>query len=161
MTPTKIFTLGYSGWKPEAITELAQRMNALVVDCRLVPQSRYAPWNGVAFARRMGMHYLYVRAFGNVNYKLPLEHAKLANFEQGALQVERCVANTGRPIILMCGCKDVQECHRRLVAKSLANRWGATITHIPTPPKKPSQGPSQGPSRPKGNPTPSLFPDED
>jgi hypothetical protein len=39
----------------------------------------------------------------------------------------------------MCGCPDVNVCHRKVLAERLAKRWGAEVEHVAAPPKvKPS-----------------------
>ena len=38
-----IYTLGYSGWKIEDVEAVMERLDAILVDVRMVPRSRWAP----------------------------------------------------------------------------------------------------------------------
>ena len=66
-----IYTLGYSGWKPQAIKEFLESIDGMAVDVRMVPRSRYAPFNGTSFSRLLRDRYCWVQEFGNANYKGP------------------------------------------------------------------------------------------
>lgn len=127
-----IYTLGYQGWKPDAITQTAARLDAVVVDVRLKPFSRYRPWTGPAFKARLGESYLWLHAFGNINYRLPIEQAKLVDYDAGKKVVAEILA-TGRPVILMCGCADLATCHRRIVAERLASDLGVQVEDLAPP----------------------------
>src|SRR3989304_1754216 len=41
----KLYTLGYTGLKPETILAAAEYLNALIVDIRISPLSRVPHWN--------------------------------------------------------------------------------------------------------------------
>ena len=49
----------------------------------------------------------------------------------------------GRAVVLMCGCPDVNVCHRKVLAERLAQRWGAEVVHVAAPPKVKSSPVSQ------------------
>jgi len=42
----------------------------------------------------------------------------------------------GGAIILLCGCADVTQCHRKVLAERLAEAWAADVVHL-TPAAKP------------------------
>ena len=45
----------------------------------------------------------------------------------------------GRAVVLLCGCPDVNVCHRKILAERLAEQWDAEVVHVTPPPKvKPS-----------------------
>lgn len=129
----KIYTLGYSGWPVEAIKMFLESVNGVAVDVRMVPRSRYAPFNGSAFSRLFGERYYWLSDFGNVNYKNggPIT---IANFDKG---VERLgpLKDAGKAVVLLCGCPDVNVCHRKVLAERLAERWGAEVVHVTPPPR--------------------------
>jgi uncharacterized protein (DUF488 family) len=81
----------------------------------------------------LGDRYYWLSDFGNVNYKNggPIT---IANFDKG---VERLVPvkATGKAVVLLCGCADINTCHRKVLAERLAERWGAEVVHITPPPK--------------------------
>jgi uncharacterized protein (DUF488 family) len=129
-----LYTLGYSGWTPQAIQEEAPAHNAVVCDIRYSPVSRHPQWRKRRLAQLLGAGYQHMQALGNRNYKTggPIE---LADYEAGK-QVIAAILATGQSIILMCACKDIATCHRRTAAEQLAADLGETINHL-VPPKKP------------------------
>jgi hypothetical protein len=163
-----IYTLGYSGWKIEDVGAVLDRLDAILVDVRMVPRSRWAPaWNASALAARFGDRYLWLREFGNVNYKGTFEQIEIADFPTGISVLSN---RTGQPfegaknIILLCGCRDVNVCHRKVLAERLAESWKAEVIHPacrgvarrlgeagPTPPKP--APPVFGHARPPGERT--------
>lgn len=127
----KIYTLGYSGWKFDDVVAVLDRLDAHLVDVRLVPRSRNPDFNGNSLVRHTSGRYVWVRQLGNVNYKLEAP-IKLVDFEAGAAAV-KAVADSGKAIILLCGCKDVASCHRSHVAQRLAELWNAEVEHLSAP----------------------------
>ena len=128
-----LYTLGYSGWTPQAIQMEAQARNAVVCDIRYSPMSRHPQWNRRQLVQLLGGRYQHVQALGNRNYKNggPIE---LTDYEVGK-QVIAEILVTGQSVILLCVCRDVATCHRRTAAEQLAADLGETITHL-TPPKQ-------------------------
>jgi uncharacterized protein (DUF488 family) len=127
----KIYTLGYSGWNVKAIKTFLESVNGVAVDVRMKPRSRIAAFNGIAFSRLLGDRYYWLSDFGNVNYKNGGPIA-IADFDKG---VERLgpLRTAGRAVVLMCGCTDVNVCHRKVLAERLAQRLGAEVEHVVPP----------------------------
>ena len=142
----KIYTLGYSGWSVEAIKTFLESVNGVAVDVRMVPRSRVAAFNGTAFSRLLGEWYYWLSDFGNVNYKNggPIQ---VVNFDQGAIRLG-ILKDAGKAVVLLCGCPDVNTCHRKVLAERLAQRWGAEVEHVAPPPK---------PAKPEPSGPPKLF----
>jgi uncharacterized protein (DUF488 family) len=136
-----LYTLGYSGWTPEAIQETAQARHAVVCDIRYSPASRHPQWRKRQLAQLLGGRYQHVQALGNCNYKSggPIE---LADYEAGKQAIAEMLA-TGQSVILLCACKDVTMCHRRTAAEQLAADLGETVTHL-VPPKQQRTQEAQG-----------------
>ena len=143
--PMNIYTLGYSGWRIEDIEAEIDRLDAILADVRMVPRSRVPQWNGATFARRLGDRYVWLREFGNQDYKgstiqivdLAGGEAKLKTFD-----------SRFKAVILLCGCRDVAVCHRKVVAEWLAQRWGGDVVHLAAPGPSPSTQERVGPSQP-------------
>lgn len=133
-----IYTLGYIGSTPDDIRLFVDTTGALLVDTRMNPFSRAPQWQGYAIERSVGEgNYLQCKALGNRNYRndgpiVLAEPALAAQFLLGVMQT--------RNIILMCGCKDVRACHRKVAAETLQEVWArliknrldAEIVHLPT-----------------------------
>ena len=130
-----IYTLGYSGWGIEDVEAVLDRLDAVLVDVRMVPRSRWAAaWNSAVLAKRLGDRYAWLREFGNVNYKGTFEQIEIADFPAGETRL-REIAATGKAIVLLCGCRDINVCHRKVLADRLAQAWGAEVVHLSPPPK--------------------------
>ena len=134
MSEPRIYTLGYSGWKPDAIDQAVRDRHAVLVDVRYKPVSRYFPFHRKSFQDRLVEAYKWVGEFGNLNYHLDISQALIADFETGAKIVEAILAG-GQSVILMCGCGDLATCHRKIVAERLAQRTGLPLEHLTPPPR--------------------------
>jgi uncharacterized protein (DUF488 family) len=137
-----LYTLGYSGWTLEAIQEVAQAHNAVVCDIRYAPFSRHPQWRKHQLVQLLGARYQHVRALGNRNYKSggPII---LSDYETGKQAIAEILA-TGQSVILMCACKELAHCHRRIAAEQLAADLGVRPMHL-TPPKQQCVPEKQGP----------------
>lgn len=117
------FLTGYTGKRtrtPVQLLQLATNLDAVVVDSRYNPASRWAThWNRVPMQNALGDRYLWLNDFGNSAYK---EGAiKLVNPPRGLAYLDS--VGITRAIIL-CACADGATCHRTQVGWYLAaNGW--------------------------------------
>jgi uncharacterized protein (DUF488 family) len=113
-TERTIYTAGYSGHTPEELAKRAEALGAVVCDIRFKPVSRRPEWNRSRLASLLGTRYVWLQAFGNVNYKSdgPIE---LLNAPKGLMAIESLPG----PVILLCFCKEAEGCHRSEVARLL------------------------------------------
>lgn len=119
----QVYTLGYSGRKMPEIQALVERLGAVIFDIRFSPRSRAPVWNGTNFQRVFGARYRHMKAMGNKNYKGgPIA---LVDYEAGKAAIEAM----GRPVILMCVCKDASICHRTTIAERLKSE-GFTVEEL-------------------------------
>ncbi len=110
-----VYTLGASGRTPEELRPLLRERDALLLDIRLSPRSRWVPvWNKSNLASLLGDDYRHVPELGNVNYKGdgPIQ---IADYPAGRAIIE----GLSRPVVLLCQCKDYDRCHRKTVAELL------------------------------------------
>ena len=129
-----IYTLGYAGWKIEDVEAVVKRLDAILVDVRMVPRSRSAVWNGSTLHNRLGDRYVWLKQFGNRNYKGTFGQIEIVDFPAGEQRLRELTA-TGKAVVLLCGCPDVSVCHRKVLAERLAKLWGAEVVHLTPPPK--------------------------
>jgi uncharacterized protein (DUF488 family) len=128
-----IYTLGYSGWKIEDVEAVMERFAAILVDVRMVPRTRWQPqWNAAVLHARLGERYVWLREFGNRNYKGTFAEIEIADFPAGEKRL-REIITPGRAVVLLCGCRDVAVCHRKVVAEMLAQAWNADVVHLTRP----------------------------
>lgn len=98
----KIYTIGYTGRKPQEIKEIVERLDAILLDIRFAPRSRVPRWAKKNLITLIGEdRYQHLKALGNVNYKSggPIQ---FVDFEAGRAAIEA----SDKPVVLMCGCKD-------------------------------------------------------
>lgn len=124
----KIYTLGYSGWKLDDVATVLDRLDGILIDVRMVPRSRNPAFNVNYLAKTFTNRYKWLRQFGNVNYKNGGPIA-IVDFDAGTAELKP-LADQGKAIILLCGCPNIDVCHRKVLADRLASRWGAEIVHL-------------------------------
>lgn len=119
----------------DKIVDMANRRNAIVLDCRFSPYSPYHGWLKKAFQTALGDRYIWVRGFGNVNYKSG-GSVRLYDEAEGLKVVATLgkASKDGKPIIdaiaLMCACADVSTCHRRHVSYVVNDFLGWPVYHL-------------------------------
>ena len=124
-----IYTAGYgAGWSPAMLADVLDRHAAILLDIRLKPWSKTPTWQKSALQARLGMsRYLHVPALGNLNYNTggPIAlQASVAGIRIVGEQLER------RNVVLLCGCRDLTTCHRKVAAELLREALGAPIVHL-------------------------------
>ncbi len=132
-----IYTMGYQGWTPAAFCRAVRARDGLLVDVRYAARSRNRAWTKSALLEEFGERYLHVRDLGNVNYRAVGRPIEIADLEAGAKTVESLLTMVPGALILLCACKDVATCHRKVVADALAERFGMDVEHIEPPAEPP------------------------
>jgi uncharacterized protein (DUF488 family) len=122
-----IYTWGYQGTDPETLQALADELDACVVDIRYTPWSRDPRWRPNVLSALFGTAYCLVRALGNANYKNGGPIA-LASSTVGLRQIRELLQQ--RSVILLCACRDVETCHRKVAAEYLSEHLGAPVVHL-------------------------------
>lgn len=122
-----LYTFGYAKATVDDLQKLVQDKDWWLVDVRMNPRSRQAQWNMKALQGRIGENYLHVPAFGNKNYKSGGE-IELADPDEGLRVVSELLAS--KPVILMCACATVQNCHRRVAAEYVVARREVELIHL-------------------------------
>jgi uncharacterized protein (DUF488 family) len=113
-----IHTTGYAGKHATDLLALAERLDATVIDIRLVPSSRWQKqWRAGQLRELLGARYEHVRDLGNENYKLG-GPVKIKDLDAGINKL----LEIGGTLILLCVCSDPETCHRRVVARELEAR---------------------------------------
>jgi hypothetical protein len=126
-----IYTAGYSAWPSAgALDAKVAELGAMLIDTRYVPWSRNPAYTRDALAKALGPAYLWCQALGNTAYKDggPIQLAD----PEGALPVLAPIL-AERPVILLCQCVDVQQCHRKVAAEFIAERLGGEVVHLEPP----------------------------
>jgi hypothetical protein len=117
MTIGKLETIGYT--EKDAVQRieafLAQPRTGLI-DIRYSPRCRWdKQWNREALqAKYSSKQYIHLRCFGNVNYHRPGQPISLANPHEWLHNVVVALLH-GSSLMLLCACKDYEQCHRKTV----------------------------------------------
>jgi uncharacterized protein (DUF488 family) len=134
----KLYTLGYQQLRGiYSLLNLAVPLDATLVDIRYTPWSRDEQWTERSLFQRLcdlqfgGLkcRYVHIKELGNVNYNQPGQPIEIWLPEVGIARLHERLKE--KPCILLCGCRDVERCHRKVVAE-LAERWieGLEVEHL-------------------------------
>lgn len=124
-----LYTIGYSGQTLAGLRAHLNDLGAVLVDIRYSTRSRVKHWRGPELQAYFGDRYWSLACLGNENYRGgPI---KLADPALAVAPMR--TALHAQPVILMCGCPDVQECHRKDAAAFLQEQLGVRVVHLPPP----------------------------
>jgi len=125
-TSTILYDLGYSELKsPALLLDAVRALDALLVDCRFKPSSRDPRYRYNYLAKRLGPQYIHLPSLGNRNFRGgPIE---IVDLDAGLENIRKFLENSR--VILMCGCWNREECHRKLIVQVFSARYG--IRSIP------------------------------
>jgi hypothetical protein len=145
MTIGNLYTLGYAAPSAPCILEtLLSEPATLLVDVRMRPGShRYPEWRAKALERRYGERYVHVPCFGNVHYRTPGQPVQLADPETG-VRWAIPLLHQGGNLVLLCVCKDYEQCHRKVVFDVLTLRLTDSLRSPQQMCYKPATGLYQG-----------------
>lgn len=88
------------------------------MDIRFSPRSRILDWTAGRLAKLLGNRYRHLPALGNRNYRGGL--IEFVDLEEAVVQVGELLRQ--QPVILLCGCARLEQCHRLPVAEAIAIR---------------------------------------
>jgi len=126
-----VYSTGYlSGWTPDALAAAVAENGAVLCDIRFMPRSRVPGWNRAQLKRLIGAQYRHVKALGNQNYRGG--EIALVDLPGGLQQVE-ALLDEFDSVVLMCACRDLQRCHRRLVADEVGRQLGVATAELRPP----------------------------
>ena len=112
-----VYTMGYSGHRATGVTESAVLLDATVFDIRWLARSGVLEFNKGNLVRYLGNRYYHCRNLGNENYRGDLGEGIVIHDLKAGL---REILVHERPVILMCACREFEECHRSAVSRALA-----------------------------------------
>ena len=110
-------TVGYTErGAAERITAFLARPRSGLVDIRLVPWCGWSTqWRKAELlAKYGGKHYIHLPGFGNINYNRPGQPIELQD-PSAHLAVVVKALQSGASLLLLCGCKSYEQCHRKVV----------------------------------------------
>jgi ASCH domain len=115
-----VIPFGYSNGGVQEIERLMSLPDTFLVDIRYSPHSNWQAFNHPALQARFGKRYVHLRELGNVNYRSD-QPIKLASPTVGIARLTKGLEQ-GRTLILMCGCREYETCHRKVVVDMLREK---------------------------------------
>ncbi len=112
----KIFTTGYTGKDISNLKPLLETLDAMLIDIRFAPFSQVMHWRKVYLKALLGEKYRHIPNLGNRTFgedKITIQNLNLG--------IET-VLNLPFNIVLMCACKKIENCHRRIIIEELHKR---------------------------------------
>jgi uncharacterized protein (DUF488 family) len=128
-----IYTIGYSGWTLQDMRHVIGEREAVLVDIRLTPRSRWVPcWRQPALKVTFGDAYAWIRELGNLAYNERPRRIEIADLDAGLARLAAIVAAVPN-VVLLCGCPALEACHRLDVAQAIEARWRVPVEHLQAP----------------------------
>ncbi|MBS1797062.1 MAG: DUF488 domain-containing protein [Acidobacteria bacterium] len=114
----RFFTTGYTGRDVAQLPALLDHYGAVLADIRFAPHSRHLEWRRDYLKLLLKDRYRHVAALGNRNYQNHDAPIRIHNLEIGL----RLIESWETVVVLLCACKDLENCHRRVVKEALERR---------------------------------------
>ncbi len=115
-----LYTYGYRGGSLADLREYAAA-GILILDTRHNPTSPNPLWRRHALSRELGESYRWEKSLGNSNYKTRVPPFEIPELEQGLDTLHELLQAS--PVLLLCGCPEWRECHRRNISEAARERW--------------------------------------
>ncbi len=112
----KFFTTGYTGKDISDLKPLLETLDAMLIDIRFAPFSQVMHWRKVYLKALLGEKYRHIPNLGNRTFgedKITIQNLNLG--------IET-ILNLPFNIVLMCACKKIENCHRRIIIEELHKR---------------------------------------
>lgn len=123
-----IYTLGYKNYSFYEFKDLVIELDVMIVDIRFSPYTSLPFWGKAALSEYFRDKYIHIKELGNINYN-NCEEIKIKDISQGSIEIEKIFLVRDN-ILLLCACKDIEKCHRKLVAEILGTKNKEEIKHF-------------------------------
>lgn len=110
------YTTGYTDKNVADLPDLLDKLDAVLVDIRFSPNSRQIVWTKNYLSLLLKKRYQHIPQLGNRAYKEG--KIQIQNLELGIRLITALDYNT----VLLCACKNLNECHRFVVMAELLKR---------------------------------------
>lgn len=111
-----IYTTGYTEKDVADLPDLLENLDAILVDIRFSPHSRHLIWTKNYLSLLLKKRYRHIPQLGNRTYKEG--KIQIQNLELGI----RLLSDLDHNAVLLCACKNLNECHRFVVMNELLKR---------------------------------------
>lgn len=111
-----IYTTGYTEKDVADLPDLLENLDAILVDIRFSPNSKHLVWTKNYLSLLLKRRYRHIPQLGNRAYKEG--KIQIQNLELGI----RLLSDLDDNAVLLCACKNLNECHRFVVMNELLKR---------------------------------------
>ncbi|MBA7584664.1 hypothetical protein ES708_26621 [subsurface metagenome] len=112
----KFYTTSYAGKDINDLKPLLGALDAVLVDVRFSPTSEMMRWRQIYLKTLLREKYHHVPQLGNRVFREG--KAQIQNPDLGI----KILVTFNSNAVLMCGCGDVKECHRLIIAQELRRK---------------------------------------
>lgn len=112
----KFYTTGYAGKDINDLKPMLDALDAELVDVRFSPTSEIMRWRQIYLKALLREKYHHVPQLGNRAFREG--KAQIQNLYLGI----KILVSFNSNVVLMCGCKDVKQCHRLVIAEELRRK---------------------------------------
>jgi uncharacterized protein (DUF488 family) len=113
---TKFYTTGYAGKDINDLKPMLDALNAVLVDVRFSPTSEIMRWRQIYLKALLREKYHHLPQLGNRAFREG--KAQIQNLDLGI----KILVSFNSNAVLMCGCEDVKQCHRLIIAEELRRK---------------------------------------
>ncbi len=121
-----IYTLGYNAWSRDEIAAKLGELGAWLADIRFSPRSQRAGFDQKDLQADFPT-YVWVQELGNRAFKEG-GGIRLLDPQRGVARIAELLAT--RPVVLLCACRRVEGCHRKVAAELVATAAGLPVVHL-------------------------------
>lgn len=126
-----LYTLGYNNFSFYEFATLVKEKELLIFDIRMNPYSYNSFWNKDKLAEyfnKIEKIYFHIQDLGNKSYNIKNEF-NIVNLEKGSNLIIDYM-DLGFNCLLFCACKDMNACHRKIIAEFISNKVNCNIVNL-------------------------------
>lgn len=116
MTKREIFMTGYAGRDINDLKPMLAELDALLIDIRFAPHSEIMHWRKIYLKTLLGGKYRHIPNLGNRTFRE--NEITIQNLQLGL----ETILNLEGNLVLMCVCREPENCHRRIIERELNRR---------------------------------------
>ena len=109
----KFYTTSYAGKDINDLKPMLDALDAVLVDVRFSPTSELMRWRQIYLKALLREKYHHVPQLGNRAFREG--KTQIQNLDLGI----KILVSFNSNAVLLCGCEDVKECHRLVIAEEL------------------------------------------
>ena len=127
-----VYTFGFDGNSIKDLESAVRRLGATIIDIRMEPYGPSKVFNRPQLQNQFGARYVWIKELSWDGICQDCGKVEVKDIDLGTRKLGSITAD-GTPVILLCACENIDECHRNDLAKQLNEECGWKICHLPQP----------------------------